>query len=64
MIHMNQLILNIYGLFNSFSSKIEHAFFFSLTFVYSPPSDTYGYQSVELIPNGSHIVRKNSEDMN
>ncbi|CAF2541147.1 unnamed protein product [Rotaria sp. Silwood2] len=26
-----------------------------LTFVYSPPSDTYGYRSVELIPNGSHM---------
>ncbi|CAM4755870.1 unnamed protein product [Rotaria magnacalcarata] len=25
-----------------------------LTFVYSPPSNTYEYQSVELIPNGSH----------
>ncbi|CAF3546281.1 unnamed protein product [Rotaria sordida] len=31
---------------------IEHL---CLTFVYSPPSNTYGYQSVELIPNGSHI---------
>ncbi len=28
----------------------------SLTFVYLPPSNTYGYQSIELIPNGSHIV--------
>ncbi|CAF0944585.1 unnamed protein product [Adineta steineri] len=26
-----------------------------LTFVFSPPSNTYGYQSIELIPNGSHI---------
>ncbi|CAF3371074.1 unnamed protein product [Rotaria sp. Silwood1] len=31
---------------------IEHL---CLTFVYSPPSNTYGYQLVELIPNGSHI---------
>ncbi|CAF3339147.1 unnamed protein product [Rotaria socialis] len=30
---------------------IEHL---CLTFVYSPPSNTYEYQSVELIPNGSH----------
>jgi hypothetical protein len=29
----------------------------SLTFVYLPPSHNYGYQSIELIPNGSHIVR-------
>jgi hypothetical protein len=29
---------------------------FSLTFVYSPPSNTYGYEFVELIPNGAHIV--------
>ncbi|CAF4304478.1 unnamed protein product, partial [Adineta steineri] len=26
-----------------------------LTFVFSPPSNTYGYQSIELVPNGSHI---------
>ena len=32
-------------------------FLSSLTFVFSPPSNTYGYQSIELIPNGSHIVR-------
>jgi hypothetical protein len=35
-----------------------YIYIFSLTFVYSPPSDTYGYQSVELIPNGSHIVKR------
>ncbi|CAF1384645.1 unnamed protein product [Adineta steineri] len=34
------------------SIDIEHL---CLTFVYSPPSNTYGYESVELIPNGAHI---------
>ncbi|CAF0873085.1 unnamed protein product [Rotaria sordida] len=34
------------------SVDLEHL---CLTFVYSPPSITYGYQSIELIPNGSHI---------
>ncbi|CAF0845992.1 unnamed protein product [Adineta ricciae] len=32
--------------------EIEHL---CLTFVYLPPSNTYGYQSVELIPNGAHV---------
>jgi hypothetical protein len=43
----------------SLKKKLNIIFYiFSLTFVYSPPSDTYGYRSVELIPNGSHIVRE------
>ncbi|CAF1239989.1 unnamed protein product [Adineta ricciae] len=32
--------------------NLEHL---CLTFVFSPPSNTYGYQSIDLIPNGSHI---------
>ncbi|CAF1193643.1 unnamed protein product [Rotaria magnacalcarata] len=34
------------------SVDLEHL---CLTFVYSPPSNIYGYQSIDLISNGSHI---------
>ena len=59
---MNPLILNIYGLFSRFFFEKELLVFFSLTFVYSPPSDTYGYQLVELIPNGAHTVSSVTEE--
>ena len=57
MIDMNLWISNISGeLLNPSSWICQCSFCHSLTFVFSPPSNTYGYQSIELIPNGSHTV--------